>query len=40
MRESHGASKPLIHFTPGHKLSREFVALYDELAGARGKKGK
>lgn len=31
MRESHAASKPMIHFAPAHKLSHEFLALYEEL---------
>jgi chromosome partitioning protein len=31
MHESHDASKPLIHFLPRHKLTQEFVSLYDEL---------
>jgi chromosome partitioning protein len=31
MRESHGLNVPLIHMDANHKLSREFVALYQEL---------
>jgi chromosome partitioning protein len=31
MRESHEQSKPLIHLFPKHKLTQEFVALFDEL---------
>ncbi len=31
MRESHEAETPLVHFAPKHKLSKAFVALYDEL---------
>jgi len=31
MKESHNESKPLIDFAPKHKLTQEFVALYDEL---------
>lgn len=33
MHESHEHSLPLIHFAPRHKLTGEFVALYDELEG-------
>ena len=32
IRESHQAAKPLIHFDPKHKLSQEFVNLYQELS--------
>jgi chromosome partitioning protein len=32
MRESHEQCMPLIHLAPRHKLTEEFVALYDELA--------
>ena len=35
VRESHEASRPLVHFAPGHKLTEAFVALYDELARRR-----
>jgi chromosome partitioning protein len=31
MRESHERSKPLIHLNRSHRLSREFVALLEEL---------
>lgn len=31
MRESHGLNMPLIHMDASHKLSREFVDLYQEL---------
>lgn len=31
MKESHHASRPLIHLAPAHKLTREFVALFDTL---------
>jgi len=31
IRESHEVSRPMIHFAPGHKLTQEFIALYDEL---------
>lgn len=33
MRESHEQCLPLIHLAPRHKLTAEFVALYDELHG-------
>jgi chromosome partitioning protein len=33
MRESHEQCTPLIHLAPRHKLTEEFVALFDELAG-------
>lgn len=33
MRESHERAKPLIHMNRSHRLSREFVALLDELEG-------
>ncbi len=36
IRESHEVSKPLVACAPGHKLTAEFRALYDELeAGLR-----
>ncbi len=35
VRESHDASKPLIYFAPSHKVTLEFVALYDELEARR-----
>ncbi len=31
MRESHNASRPLIHFAPSHNLTLQFLALYDHL---------
>ena len=31
MRESHDQSLPLIHCAPKHKLTAEFLALFDEL---------
>jgi chromosome partitioning protein len=31
MRESHDQCKPLIHLAPNHKLTLEFLALFDEL---------
>lgn len=31
VRESHEACLPLPHFAPGHKLTLEFMALYEEL---------
>ncbi|OWY37186.1 cobyric acid synthase [Xenophilus sp. AP218F] len=33
IRESHEAACPMVYFDPRHKLSREFEALYQELAG-------
>jgi chromosome partitioning protein len=33
MRESHELSRPLIHLAPRHKLTEEFVALFEELEG-------
>lgn len=35
VRESHEAAQPLIGFAPAHKLTAEFVALYDELEALR-----
>ncbi len=35
VRESHEASRPLVHFAPSHKLTKEFVALFDELEKRR-----
>ncbi|MBL8473508.1 MAG: ParA family protein [Rhodocyclaceae bacterium] len=32
VKESHEAARPLIHFAPAHKLTQEFVALFDALA--------
>jgi chromosome partitioning protein len=31
MKESHSQAKPLIYLAPSHKLTREFVALFNEL---------
>ncbi|HLQ85362.1 MAG TPA: ParA family protein [Salinisphaeraceae bacterium] len=31
VRESHDASIPLVHFAPRHKLTRQLIALHDEL---------
>ncbi len=31
VKESHEAAQPLIYFAPGHKVTQEFVALYDLL---------
>lgn len=31
MKESHAAAKPLVVMAPGHKLTQEFVSLFDEL---------
>lgn len=31
MRESHEQAKPLIYMVPGHKLTQEYVALFNEL---------
>ena len=31
VKESHEACQPLIHLLPGHKLTREYVELYDGL---------
>ncbi|WP_428035302.1 ParA family protein [Amphritea sp.] len=33
MKESHNESMPLIYFAPKHKLTLEYLALYDELHG-------
>ena len=33
MRESHDRAQPLINMAPRHKLTEEFVALFDELDG-------
>lgn len=37
IRESHDVSKPLVACAPGHKLTAEFRALYDELEAGRAK---
>ncbi|MBV0933503.1 ParA family protein [Marinobacterium weihaiense] len=31
MKESHNDARPLIHLAPGHKLTQEFVRLFEEL---------
>ncbi len=31
MRESHDLSKPLVYFEPKHKLTSEFISLFEEL---------
>ena len=31
IRESHHESSPMIYLNPGHKLTREYQALYDEI---------
>ena len=31
MRESHHAAVPLINFAPSHKLTQEFVTLFEEI---------
>jgi chromosome partitioning protein len=36
MKESHRAQKPLIHFSPRHKLTQQFNDLYDVLEGDGG----
>lgn len=36
MRESHEHSLPLIHHSPKHKLTTEFVRLYEELEARKG----
>jgi chromosome partitioning protein len=33
IRESHQQAKPVIHLDPSHKITREFVALHQELSG-------
>ncbi|WP_417579529.1 ParA family protein [Nitrincola sp.] len=33
MKESHNAASPLIHMAPTHKLTQEFLALYEEIHG-------
>jgi chromosome partitioning protein len=34
MRESHDQATPLIYLAPRHKLTIQFVALFEELAAA------
>jgi chromosome partitioning protein len=36
MKESHRLAKPLIHCAPGHKLTREYIALFERLEEADG----
>jgi len=36
MKESHSLVKPLIYCAPTHKLTQQFVALFDELEGKAG----
>lgn len=38
VKESHEQATPLIYLAPRHKLSEEFVALYEVLAGKKAKK--
>jgi chromosome partitioning protein len=33
MKESHNEARPLIHMAPNHKLTQEFVRLFEELEG-------
>jgi len=33
VRESHQLARPMIHLDPSHKLTGEFVALFDALPG-------
>ena len=35
VRESHEAAQPLVYFAPTHKLTAEFIALFDELERGR-----
>lgn len=37
IRESHEQARPLIHLEAGHKVTREFVALHEELKRRRAK---
>jgi chromosome partitioning protein len=37
IRESHEQARPLIHLEAGHKVTREFVALHEELKQRRAK---
>jgi chromosome partitioning protein len=34
MKESHNEARPLIHMAPAHKLTQEFVQLFEELKNA------
>jgi chromosome partitioning protein len=38
IRESHEQSMPMVHFDPRHKVTEEYVALFDELQRKRKKK--
>lgn len=40
IRESHEASKPMIHFMPTHKLALEFLAMHAEIEAMAAKQGK
>ena len=33
MKESHNEGIPLIHLAPKHKMTQEYVALFEELHG-------
>ena len=33
IKESHNLARPMIHLDPRHKLTQEFVALHEEIAG-------
>jgi chromosome partitioning protein len=35
MRESHHEHRPLVDLAPSHKLTQQFLALYDELESGR-----
>ena len=32
IKESHEAARPLVYLEPGHKVAREYAALYDLLS--------
>jgi len=40
VRESHDAARPLVWFAPGHKLTAEYLALFDELETRSPKAGR
>ena len=40
VRESHQLARPMIHLDPGHKLTLEYVALFDSLPGEGKPKAK
>lgn len=40
IRESHEASRPMIHFMPAHKLTHEFQSVYQEIEAQAAKRGK